>query len=347
MAKYRISPMNILALVLIVAVTPFAVKAGGLNYLPTLVFAGFSAIMAIGLSLLMGYAGQVSLGHAAFFGIGSYTSAVLTSTAHGANLAAKLGLESIPIPLAMVVGMCIAALVAMAIGFPSLRLKGHYLAMATLAFGIIVAIVFNEESWLTGGPDGLSSIRPIELFGKKISAMKGVEEYFYLTWGMVVVTVIFAANLLQSKVGRALRSLHDSEAAAGGMGIDVAAFKLRVFVVSAMMASLAGSFYAHFDRFVNPSSCDLFVSIRLLIMIMVGGMSSIWGAIVGALLITLLQYEWLPKFGEFEVLVYGAILLSITIFLPDGLVSLPGKIARALGYGKGSKTAALAAGSEG
>jgi branched-chain amino acid transport system permease protein len=332
----------------LVAVTPFALEWLELRYLSTLVLAGFAAITAIGLSILMGYAGQVSLGHAAFFGIGAYTSAVLTGGPQGSALAAALGLTSIPIALAALAGMGIAAAVALLVGLPSLRLKGHYLAMATLAIGIIVSIFFNEETWLTGGPDGLSSVPPITLLGAKISSMKGVREYFYLTWAAVVLTMVFAANLLQSKVGRALRSLHDSEAAAAGMGVNVASYKVRVFILSAVLASLAGSLYAHFQRFVNPSACDLNVSVRLLIMIVVGGMHSIWGALVGALLITLLQYEWLPKFGEYEVFVYGAILLTITIFLPKGLVSIPGLAVRALRRTARPKTASLGAlGAEG
>lgn len=343
MATYRVKPLSLLILAAIIGVTPYVMEALKLNYLATLVFAGFSAIMAIGLSLLMGYAGQVSLGHAAFFGIGAYASATLTSGPYGAAFAAKLGMAAVPLPLAALVGMVISAVVAYGIGVPSLRLKGHYLAMATLAFGIIVHIVINEESWLTGGPDGLSGIPPIEIFGKKMSALKGVKEYFYITWGFVLLTMIYAANLLQSKVGRALRSLHDSEHAASGMGVDVAAYKVKIFVVSAVMASMAGSLYAHFDRFVNPSSNDLSVSIRLLIMIMVGGMHSIWGALLGALLISLLQYEWLHKVGEFEVLIYGLILLSMTIFLPDGLVSVPSKVMRVVRKLTGSGGSASAA----
>lgn len=343
MATYRISPLNILVLAVIIAVAPFLLKVLHLNYLSTLIFAGFSAIMAVGLSLLMGYAGQVSLGHAAFFGIGSYTSAILTGGPYGTMLAAKIGLEAIPVPLAVIIGMCIAAVVAFAIGVPCLRLKGHYLAMATLAFGVVVGIIFGEESWITGGPDGMSNLPPVTILGTKMSALKGVIEYYYLTWGIVVLVMIFAANLLQSKVGRALRSLHDSEAAAGGMGVNVAAFKVKVFVLSAVFASLAGSLYAHYERFVNPSSCDLFVSIRLLIMIMVGGMHSIWGALLGALMISLLQYEWLHKFGEYEVLVYGGILLSFTIFLPDGIVSVPGKILNLFKKNSGSAGESVAA----
>lgn len=347
MATYRVKPINLLILAAIIAVTPLVLDALKLNYLATLVFAGFSAIMAIGLSLLMGYAGQVSLGHAAFFGIGAYASAALTGGPYGAVFAAKLGMTAVPLPIAALIGMLVTAVVAYAIGVPSLRLKGHYLAMATLAFGIIVHIIINEESWLTGGPDGLSGIPPIELMGKKMSALKGVREYFWLTWGFVILTMVFAANLLQSKVGRAIRSLHDSEHAASGMGVDVASFKVKVFVVSAVMASFAGSLYAHFDRFVNPSSSDLGVSIRLLIMIMVGGMHSIWGALLGALLISLLQYEWLHKAGEFEVLIYGGILLGMTIFLPDGLVSVPGKILSAIKKLSGSGKVAAPAGGEG
>jgi len=221
----------------------------------------------------------------------------------------------------MAIGMAVAAVVAVIVGVPSLKLRGHYLAMATLAFGIIVYIIFNEEGEWTGGPDGMSGIPGLNLFGFEFDS---VEKYYYLVWVFVFAAFIFTINIIQSRSGRALRAIHISEAAANAMGINVSRFRAIVFVYSAILASLAGSLYAHYMNFVNPTSFDLFFSIKLLIMIALGGMHNIWGAIIGAFLVTFLSFEWLHYFEEFEVVVYGVILLLITIFLPHGLVGVPG-----------------------
>jgi branched-chain amino acid transport system permease protein len=276
-----------------------------------MVFAGIYCLITMGLSLLMGYAGQISIGHAAFFGIGAYISAILT-TNYGMN------------PWAcMVIGMAVTAVVAVLVGAPSLKLRGHYLAMATLAFGIIIFIIFNEEIEWTGGPDGMSGIPGLTLFGFEFNS---VERYYYLVWGFVIAAFIFTVNVIQSGTGRALRAIHASETAARAMGVDVSRFKILVFVYSAVLASLAGSFYAHYLNFVNPATFDLFFSIKLLIMIALGGMHNIWGAIVGTGLITFLSNEWLQYFEEFEVIVYGAILLFVTVLLPEGLAGVPGMV---------------------
>ena len=279
------------------------------HYTDIMVFAGIYCLITIGLSLFMGYAGQISLGHAAFFGIGAYMSGVLTAN-YGMNAWA-----------CMVIGMAVAAVVAALVGAPSLKLKGHYLAMATLAFGIIIFIIFNEETEWTGGPDGMSGIPGLSLFGFEFDS---VESYYYLVWGFVLAAFIFTVNVIQSGTGRALRAIHASEPAASAMGVDVSKFKIMVFVYSAVLASLAGSLYAHYLNFINPSTFDLFFSIKLLIMIALGGMHNIWGAVIGAGLITFLSYEWLYYFEEFEIIVYGAILLFVTVLLPDGLAGVPG-----------------------
>ncbi len=281
------------------------------HYTDIMVFVGIYCLITMGLSLLMGYAGQISIGHAAFYGIGAYISAILT---------VRFGLN----PWAcMFIGMMVSALVALLVGTPSLKLKGHYLAMATLAFGIIVYIIFNEETAWTGGPDGMPGIPGLSLIGFSFDT---VEKYYYLVWGSVLVVFIFTVNVIQSGTGRALRAIHASETAASAMGVDISNFKIMVFVYSAILASLAGSLYAHYLNFINPSTFDLFFSIKLLIMIALGGMHNIWGAIIGAGLITFLSYEWLHYFEEFEVIAYGAILLLVTIFLPNGLVGVPGII---------------------
>jgi len=281
------------------------------HYTDLMVFAGIYSLITIGLSLLMGYAGQISVGHAAFYGMGAYASAILT---------ARYGLNPW---LCMVIGMMLTAVIAFLVGAPSLKLKGHYLAMATLAFGIIVFIIFNEEGEWTGGPDGMSGIPGLRIFGLDLDS---VERYFYLVWGLVFAAFIFTINVIQSDAGRALRAIHSSETAANAMGVDVSRFKMVVFVYSAVLASLAGSLYAHYLNFINPSTFDLFFSIKLLIMISLGGMHNIWGAIIGAGLITFLNYEWLHYFEEFEVIVYGAILLVVVIFFPHGLAGMPAMV---------------------
>lgn len=285
------------------------------HYTDIMVFAGIYSLIAIGLSLLMGYAGQISVGHAAFYGIGAYVSGILT---------ARYGLNPW---VCMLAGISVSAVVALLVGAPCLKLKGHYLAMATLAFGIIIFIVFNEETEWTGGPDGMTGIPGLSIFGFDFDS---VEKYFYLVWGFVFAAFIFSANIIQSGAGRALRAIHSSEAAASAMGVDVSRYKILVFVYSAVLASLAGSLYAHYLNFINPSAFDLFFSIKLLIMIALGGMHNIWGAVIGAGIITFLNYEWLHYFEEFDVIVYGAILLVVVIYLPDGLAGVPDMLKKKL-----------------
>lgn len=278
------------------------------NYTNVMVFAGIYCIITIGLSLFIGYAGQISLGHAAFFGMGAYTSGILT---------ARFGFNPW---IGILLGILLVSLVAFLVGAPSLKLKGHYLAMATLAFGIIVYIIFKQEISYTGGPDGMTGIPGLRIFGFKLNS---TIKYYYFVWTVVFGAFIFTINLIQSRTGRALRAIHSSENAAGAMGINVPGFKVIIFIYSAVLASLAGSLYAHYLNFINPSSFDLFFAIKLLIMIALGGMDNIWGAIVGACLITFLSYEWLHYFKEFEVIIYGAILLLVTIFMPHGLIGMP------------------------
>jgi branched-chain amino acid transport system permease protein len=281
------------------------------HYMDVMVFVGIYSILTIALCLLMGYAGQISLGHASFFGLGAYISGVIT-TKYGVN------------PwLCILMGMAVSAIVAFVVGAPSLKLRGHYLAMATLAFCIIVTIIFNENVDWTGGPDGLAFIPGISVMGHPINS---IAKYYYLVWSVVLVTLLLSLNIIGSRVGRAMRSIHGSELAASAMGVNISKYKICVFVISAVMASVAGSLYAHYLNFLSPASFDLFVSIKLLIMIILGGMHSVWGAVVGAALITFLSYEWLHYFEEAEGMIYGLIILVIIIFLPGGLVSIPGKV---------------------
>jgi len=267
------------------------------------VAACFNVILAVALNLFMGYAGQISLGHAAFFGMGAYASALLT-VRYGWN------------PwLAMGAGVLFVAVVAALIARPILKLRGHYLAMATLGFGIIVHIVLVQTDWLTGGPDGLSGVPVLSVFGLRVDTD--------LRWYCVAATlmlffVMLSLNITESRTGRALKAVHGSEVAAEAMGINTARAKSQIFVYSAAAASLAGSFFAHQQGFVSPDSFNFFFSVELVTMVVLGGLASTFGAVFGAATLSFLP-EFLLVFEDFEVLIYGGILMSIMIFLPEGL----------------------------
>jgi len=282
------------------------------HYVDVMVFAGIFTLVCIGLSLLMGYAGQICLAQAAFFGIGAYTSGILTT---------KFGLGPW---IAMPAGMILCGLVAWIIGVPALRLRGHYLAMATLGFGVIVNIVLAEEVSWTGGPSGMAGIPTLRIAGYNITSDIA---WYYLVWGIVFCALIFCLHMLHSRVGRALRAIHEEEKAAECMGVPTARYKVRVFILGAVLAAIGGSLYAHYVGCINPSSFNLMWSIRFMLMVMVGGMHSLWGALVGTVLMTFVGNEWLRMFAEFEILVYGSILLAVALFLPGGIVSLASMIA--------------------
>jgi branched-chain amino acid transport system permease protein len=272
-------------------------------YLNLMIFIGINTLLVVGLNLLMGYAGQISLGHAAFFGLGAYTSGILTATYH------------VPPWPAMVAAVALTAVVAIALGIPALKLTGYYLAMATLGFGIIVHICFKEFNWLTGGPSGLVGI-PALAIGSVI--FDEPARYYYLVWFTTLTALAVSLNIVDSRVGRALRAIHDSEAAARALGIYTSRLKIWVFVISAAYASVAGSLYAHFITFISPGSFDFMFSIKLVTMVVVGGMASIWGAVFGAATLTLLP-EVLAVFHDYDIVIFGLILMVVMIFLPQGL----------------------------
>ncbi len=251
----------------------------------------------------LGYAGQISLGHAGFFGLGAYSSGILTTQYSIHPLAAFLA------------GIFLSAIIAFLVGKPTLRLKGHYMAVATLGFGEILFIVFNELSPLTGGPSGLSGIPTLTFMGYSLEGAR----YLYLVWGFVILLLLFSLNVINSRVGRALRAVHGSEIAANAMGVDASRYKVQVFVLSAVYASIAGSLYAHFVTFISPSSFSLMFSILLLMMVVVGGAETIWGALLGAMVLTLLP-EYLRGLEDFEVLAYGGILMVVLLFMPQGIL---------------------------
>jgi branched-chain amino acid transport system permease protein len=276
---------------------------GNNYYLTVLTMCCLNAMIAVGLNLLVGHAGQVSLGHAGFYGLAAYTTAVLSAT---------LG---VPVGLSMLTGVGLTSGLAALVGLPALKLRGHYLAMATLGFGIILSILFNETVGVTGGPSGFTGIPRLSLAGVEFTSDLSV---YYLIIAVLGLVVWLAFNILHSRVGRALRALHTSEKAAQAVGIDIARYKLFIFVVSAAFAGLAGVLYAHYLTFIAPASFGFLFSVQLIVMVVLGGMTSIPGTITGAFFLTVLP-EFLRAFDNIEVLLFGAILVLCMMYLPDGL----------------------------
>lgn len=302
----------------LVLALPLVVPATRLNLF---VFIGINTILALGLVLLAGYAGQISLGHTAFYACGAYASAILTLKQGWPPLAAMLA------------GAVVAAAIAFALGRPIFRLRGYYLAMATLGLLIIMAVILRQWRDVTGGPSGLPSVPAFAIGGWQV---KGDLGYHYLVWGLALALLAFALNLVHSRPGRALRALHASESAAAASGIDVHRAKSLVLVLSAVFASLAGSLYAHYVTVVNPRPFGFETMVALLTMLVIGGMGSIWGAPLGALLVGLLP-ELLRALapgatsGEtatYEQIAFGALLIGGAIGLREGLAPV---LARGLG----------------
>jgi len=417
-----------LFLIVLIIVLPryvFKPDESGSNYvLYVLAQVGINTILAVGLNLLMGYAGQVSLGHAAFYGLGAYVSARLTVdptlqpmpsgvippiavavgimastsalisimklstwrllvSAGGFAVAALVAVNSLPrlwLPIAifplvcavlafclkislrrillcyilgiaaglvffwllrmtiakggispwiaMAAGVLFTSLMAHLIGSQALRLHGNYLAMATLGFGIIVSIVFREWADVTQGTSGMTGIPGLEIAGRPIESDVSL---FYLIWATAVIVLILSANIINSRIGRAFRAVHGSETAAATLGVDVNRYKVQVFVLSAALASIAGSLYAHRVTVVTPDTFGFKFSIELVVMVVVGGMASVWGAVVGAAVITVLG-ELLSRFGQsqlgglpvalsdLDVVAFGLILILIMVYMPGGIV---------------------------
>ncbi len=308
--------------IILIMALPIAVRSP--YYIGVLVFVGIYSMITICLGLLLGYAGQISLGHAAFYGIGAYASGLLTT---------RGGLSPW---VALVCAMVITGVMAYLIGRPVLKLRGHYLAMATLGFGEIVHIFFNAEVGLTGGPSGFGQI-PRLAIGEFV--FKKDIHFYYLVWVTVIILLALVLNAINSRIGRALRSIHGSETAANAMGVNTASYKLKVFVFSAMVASIAGSYYAHYITFVSPTTFDANISILLVTMVIVGGMSTVWGAILGTALLSVLP-EYLRTFGDYDILIYGAVMLAIMMFAPEGLAGIAASLKRSLSQGLARRTAA-------
>jgi branched-chain amino acid transport system permease protein len=323
-----------------VAAQLLAVLAGKGFLLTQLTMAAYYTLVVIGLSLLMGFAGQISLGHAGFFAVGGYTSAVLTTwdlsgaKAHPVVAAlARVGVIAaqpdlyggtvllvhpwVACALAVVLVMALAFLV----GIPVLKLKGHYLAMATLGVGTIIYSIALGSARL-GAADGISGVPAFRLVpgvtvGGSVATRVG---NYYVSIGLLALGMLLLLNLVESRVGRALRAIHGSEDAAGAMGVDVARFKLRTFVLSAVLAAVAGVFLTHFNGGIGPSEASIMKSVKYVAIVAVGGMGSLWGTLATSLVLNFLSLR--GYFGSFDDAVFGAILILVMLFAPDGVLHL-------------------------
>jgi branched-chain amino acid transport system permease protein len=263
-----------------------------------------------GLNLAMGYGGQISLCQAGFFGLGAYVSGAL---------ALKLGLPAL---LGLVVAPVATAFAALCIGLPALRLRGNYLAMATLGFNAILSVLFVELVPLTGGPNGLAGIPPIRIGG---FAFDNAARFFWLAWLAGAALMALLALLLASRAGRALRAVAGSEIAAASMGVDPFRTKLMAFMFSAAAAGVAGALYAHFNQYASPETFSFAASVLLVVMVALGGWGRYWGPLFGAALFTAVP-ELLRRFQDAELLVFGLGMLIVLLFLPDGIAGIGQRI---------------------
>ncbi|MHB1340153.1 MAG: branched-chain amino acid ABC transporter permease [Coriobacteriia bacterium] len=300
--------------------------------LKVLTFVGLNVIVIAGLALLFGYAGQISLGHAAYVGLGAYTSGYLTTT-HDA-----------PWLLAVLAGTLVAAAGGFLLALPSLRLKGHYLAMATLGFNEIMSVLFVEARGLTGGNDGLSGI-PYPSIGALTFDTPAAN--YLLVWGVAVAVLLLAANVVRTRPGRAMRALHGSELGASACGVDTTRLKVQVFTLSAALAGLAGALYAHAVGFVSPSTFGLDFSVLLVAMVVVGGTGSLAGPLFACVLLTLLPYAdaLIPGLSkdavaivqDWEADISGLAMIGVLLFAPKGLAGLARALGRRRGGGGGRR----------
>jgi branched-chain amino acid transport system permease protein len=298
-------------LAVVVALLPFFFRNELSYYLSILSLAGIYAIVVMGLNMLMGYAGQISLGHAAFFAAGAYTSAILTTTFSVSPL------------VSLFPSVIVSGALAFVVGIPTLKLKEHYLAMATLGIGLIMHSLLSANPFdITGGPGGIPGIPPVHVLGFVTDTDRS---QYYVIWIITIGMFVLSSNIVNSRFGRALRAIHKSEVVTNVLGVDTYRYKLKIFVLSAVYAGFAGYLYAHCSPlfYVNPDDvCHFVFSIKIVTMVVIGGMNTMWGALFGAVSLTLLP-EVLRSLGAYfegintsdiEMALYGVILVAVMIF---------------------------------
>ncbi|MCF6334641.1 MAG: branched-chain amino acid ABC transporter permease [Spirochaetales bacterium] len=333
----RYSPLLILAGTVIV-IQLLTLITGKAFLLTQLTMSAYYVLVAAGLCMVMGYAGQISLGQAGFFAIGGYTTAFLTTIDFSGKTATAVYkiLDSMGLLISkenlygdtvihispwisLLAAVIIAAGTAYFLGVPVLRLKGHYLAMATMGFGIIIYRIVLGTPFL-GEADGITNVPEFIIFpGVNVSGdfTSRVGNY-YIAWLLVIVGMFLLLNLINSRVGRALRSLHGSEDAADSMGVDTARYKVNVFVIGAVFAAVAGFFMTHYNGGIGPSEAGVAKSVRYVAIVAVGGMANLWGSLVMGLVLNFLSLRGV--FGHFDDAVFGVILVLMMMFMPEGFI---------------------------
>lgn len=306
MTRFPLFP--VLAVLLLALLPMLAAR----HTLDLMIFAALYSIAGLGVGLLLGQCGIVNLAQAFFYGIGAYASAYGT-----------VMLEWSPW-IGILVGMATAGLVALAIGWPILRLTGFFLALATLAVGTIGTILFFEWDWLTGGTLGIGGLPPLSIAGFSFDTP---ERFYYLAWAVALAVMALAWNLTRGRPGLAMRAVRDAAPAAEGLGVDIHAMRVKVFVIGAMLGALAGSLFAHHVTYVSVESFTVPRSIVFLLIPVIAGARVVWGVIPGALFITFVP-EWLAAFGDMHQMLFGIVLVLVVTLLPEGLTGLPARLIR-------------------
>ncbi len=305
-AAARLSDHWLLLLVwLVLLVVPFVAPNAYVVSLANVAL--INVILIASLNLLMGYGGQISLGHAGFFGLGAYASGIIN---------VKLGLSPwVGLPVAALV----AGIAALIVGIPALRLRGLYLSMATLGWNAILVVLFNRLIDLTGGPNGLLGVRPFSFAGIPLDTEARA---FPLVWFVSLLIMLAILNLLRSRTGRALRAVATNELGADAAGVDSFNTKLLFFVLTAGMAGIAGSLYVHINQYASPETFDISTAILLVVMVALGGSGTYWGPVIGALILTVVP-QILLDYEDAELMLFGMGMLIVLIVFPGGLARLP------------------------
>lgn len=309
--KHYIKRMEVY-LVVIVGLLPLLFRDVVFHHI--MVMGGIYAIAALGLSLFMGYAGQISIGHSAFFGIGSYVMGILTLNYHVPSLAA------------LAIAALVTGLVAVLVGRPVLKLREYFLALATIGLVIIFQVFATEWKGLTGGVIGIYNIPWFSILGIEFDTPL---RQFYLVWGILYLLFLISRNLVHSKYGKASMAVATSEDTSRTIGISPGSLKLKMFVLSAIFAGIGGGLYVSVLSSVNPDSFGLNMSVILVMMVIVGGMGSLFGSVAGAVLLTWVM-NLLSDYQEYSLPLFGLILILILVFLPEGIFR--GTVSRWFGF---------------
>jgi len=303
MTKMKRSTIIIVAIAVIAAIIipiPFSKNKYFMD-----VFIQFATyvMMGVSMNLLLGFTGQISIGQAAFYGIGAYTSAILHTKLH------------VPFVLSLLAAVAVCFVFGLLLGAPSIKLNAIFLGLTTVGFNAIVELVMINEKWLTGGASGFTGIKTLTLFGQKMTKL----QFYYMTLLLLFIILIITYRIVNSRTGRAFKAIRGSVIAASAMGINVKGYKLLVFAIAAAFTGVAGVVYAFNMKYINPSSFGNAMSIRILTMGIIGGLGSISGSVIGSLIVGLIP-EVLRDYAEYQLAVYGVLVVVILRFMPGGFM---------------------------